>query len=322
MNTNDEIKATETSTTEEDKKESKASIFFQKASDIGKKAAEGMQKSVIAMSEKSKSDSYLRRLKKYNPLFPDTYNDNNFNIPHMIRIVDDVVRSGIDVCEGAIGWLSTEKDLQVLHLYDEAVEFSKLQFIPNVECNAIYYADNFDRHRFIKVESIFGRAHDERLAELKHIAHSLGAKSCSIEITESGSELKSQKSTFNIQGKKGPLSDSTESAQKEASINKSEYRRGRIIAEFEGSDSPKKPQLKWFAHDDNIKRLIEMRCSNRNSIKSETLELEGSTSATMSQRTASAIDFAISKIGSKSSLNLEKHAQREHHSKLIFIVEF
>ena len=36
----------------------------------------------------------------------------------------------------------------------------------------------------------------------------------------------------------------------------------------------------------------------------------------------SAIDIAISKIGTKSKFNMEKHATKENHSKLIFCVEF
>ena len=110
--------------------------------------------------------------------------------------------------------------------------------------------------------------------------------------------------------------------RKSASLQKSDQRRGRILAEFEGSSTPKAPELKWFANDDNIKRLIEMRCTDSNSIKSETLELEGASSAAMSQKTASAIDASTSKIGAKSNFNMERNAARENHSKLIYCIEF
>lgn len=90
------------------------------------------------MAEKNKNEALLRKIKKYNPLFPETYMSEAFNLPNMIQIVDDAVRHGIDVCEGAIGWLNSESGMEVLHLYDEAVEMSRIQFVPNVECNAIY----------------------------------------------------------------------------------------------------------------------------------------------------------------------------------------
>jgi len=310
---------------ENNKENGKAKAAFKdmvkKASDVGKKAVDGVQKGVKEISEKNKNEALLRKIKKYNPLFPEVYTSQNFNLPNMIQIVDDAVRRGVDVCEGAIGWLSTESGMEVLHLYDEAVEMSGVQFIPNVECNAIYYVDNFDRNRFIKVDCIFSRAHDERLAELKHVAHSLGAKRCSIEMVEGDSEVQSQSLKMGMAGGFGKLK-SNESYEQSASSKRFEQRRGRVVAEFEGSESPQKPDLKWFANDDNVKRLIEMRCTSSNSIKSELLELEGSSSAAMSQKTASAIDIAISKIGTKSKFNMEKHATKENHSKLIFCVEF
>ena len=71
-----------------------------------------------------------------------------------------------------------------------------------------------------------------------------------------------------------------------------------------------------------------MRCEGLNNIKSKTLILEGAVSATMSKKTAFAIDNAISEIGVKGSLGskgkseMERQATKENHSKLIFSVEF
>lgn len=161
------------------------SNVIHKTTDISKKAIASVQNGAKAISEKSKNESYLRKLKKYNPLFLDTYSSESFNLPNMIMIVDDAVRRGIDVCEGSIGWISKEAGMEVMYLYDEAVELSGIQFIPTVTCDAVYYVDSFDRNKFIRTDCIFSKAHEERLAELKHIAYSLGAKSCSIEISES-----------------------------------------------------------------------------------------------------------------------------------------
>ena len=97
---------------------------------------------------------------------------------------------------------------------------------------------------------------------------------------------------------------------------------GVIEAVFEGNEEPKEPELKWFANDDTIKRLIEMRVNGINQIKSETLILEGSFSATMSQKTACAIDGAVGKIGAGGKFNMECQAMKENYSKLIFKIEF
>lgn len=290
---------------------------FQKATDISKKAVDEVQKGAKVLSEKAKNDNLARRIKKYNPIFPDTFYSESFHLPNMIAIADDAVRRDIDVCEGAIGWLSMEKDIEVLHLYDEEIKNSGICFLPHADSNAIYYVDKFDRNKFIRVDCIFGRAHDERLAELKYIAHSLGAKSCSIETEESSIEKKSIQSSVNQ-----AIGKYASSVSNAASSEKGENRCGRVIAEFEGNNTPKRPKLKWFANDENIKRLIEMRCTNRNSIKSEELKLEGASSAVMSQTTATAISYAIGKIGFKINLDLERLAKEEHTSKLYFKIEF
>ncbi|MBR5309744.1 MAG: hypothetical protein IKU42_01305, partial [Oscillospiraceae bacterium] len=110
----------------------------------------------------------------------------------------------------------------------------------------------------------------------------------------------------------------------ELNISKTEdvSRSGIIEAVFEGCKEAKNPELKWFANDDTIKRLIEMRVNDINQIKSETLILEGSISATMSQKTACAIDGAIGKMGAGGKANMEGRATKENHSKLIFKIEF
>lgn len=304
------------------KKSSEAlSNLLQKATDAGKNAVVAVQEGATAMSEKAKQDSYLRRMKKYNPLFPDVYTSEDFNMPNMIVIVDEAVRRGIDVCEGAIGWRDTENGIETLYLYDDALKLRNLQFIPAPACDAVYYVDSFSANRYIRTDCIFSKAHEERLAELKHVAHSLGAKFCSIEITETNRTLDRSNKKFGF-AEKALSSKGSDAFENSSSTQNSTQRSGRITAEFEGSNEPHKPKLKWFAHDDSIKRLIEMRCKGDNSIKSETLELSSASSATMSQKTACAIDGAISKMGFKASASMEKQAITENTSKLIFSLEF
>lgn len=304
----------------------KVSNFLQKTSDAGKKMASDVQKSAIALSEKAKQDSYARRLQKYNPLFPDVYQSPEYCIPNMIVIVDDAVRRGIDVCEGSIGWCSNQGGMEVLHLYDEAVAMSGIHFVPTVTCDAVYYVDSFDRSRYVRVDCIFDKAHEERLAELKHVAHALGAKYCSIEISETTNQIGTSSKKFslseNVRIKSAGVS-AHEKTEQSSEYHNCMNRSGRITAEFKGSDEPRRPKLKWFAHDDTIKRLIDTRCKSGNTLTAETLELSGSSSATMSQKTACAIDGAIGKIGGmRGASSMESRAMTEHSRKLIFHVQF
>ena len=291
--------------------------IVQKTVDTGKKVAVDTKKNVANAIEKVKNDSLAKKLKKLNPVFPEQYQSEEFNLPNMITIVDDAVRRDEKLCEGAIGWLSNNSGVEILCLYDEAVEFSKLHFIPAPLCDATYYVDSFDRNKYIRTECIFSKAHEERIAELKHIAHCLGAKRCSIEIDESVSNVQTQNRSVSanevVYG--GNTQESTESSSKHSGRDS---RNGKVEIEFEGNTNCIKPELKWFSYDDNVKRLIEMRTSNSNSIKSETLELSGASSATMSQKTAYAIDSVVG----GGNMSLSSQAEKEHHSKLIYHIEF
>ena len=63
----------EMTTTNDEKKKSSVAVadVLHKVSDFGKKVGDDTKKGAKAFLEKTKNDSYLRRLKKYNPLFPD-----------------------------------------------------------------------------------------------------------------------------------------------------------------------------------------------------------------------------------------------------------
>ncbi len=303
-------------------KNNKFSDFLHKATDVSKKVAvnvaTNVQDGASNLSEKMKQDSYERRLKKYNPLFAKEYKSRTFKLPEIIKVVSGADRRDVDVCQGAIGWRESVNNVEVLCLYKDFAEECGLTFAPSPKNDNIYYVDSFDRSVYIGTDRIFGRAKDEKLAELEHIAFSLGAKSCYIEIIESDTQIESShskmKSSINHSGVKAEVSASNEINQK--NVNKQS---GKTRTYFSGSNEPVRPTLKWFKDDKNINNLIDMRCSNANSAKSKTLEIEGSSFATMTQNTACAIDL-LSK--SKNSMSVEKQAMKELYSKLIFEIEF
>ncbi len=297
------------------------SNVLQKTSDASKKISVNVQEKAKTFSDKTKNDSYMRKLRKYNPLFPDKFHSEEFNFPNMIAIVDDAVRRGIDVCEGAVGWISNENGMEVMYLYDEFAPVSGIEFVPAVVCDALYYVDKFDRNRFVQTDCIFSKAHEERLAELKNIAYSLGAKRCSIEISESDSETEISKAKAEVKGKKPDIKVSAKAEQN--SMNRGiSQRTGIIEVEFDENNSLVIPELKWFKNDEIIKNLIQIRCNGASSLKSETLILEGAMSATMSKKTACAIDGAMCKIGVGCKSDIENQAIKENHSKLIFKIYF
>lgn len=298
----------------EDKKDTKGKLseILHKTANLSKKIGSGIKKEVGAISEKIKNDSHTKKVEKYNPLFPEVFHSDSFNVPNVIKIVDDAERKNVDVCNGAIGWTNKIGGVEILYIYDEFISESNLKFLPVIKCDNIYCIDSFDRNKFIDITCVFSMAIQEKIAELEHIAFSLGAKRCSIEIIENESEETKQKSEGKI--KKGSLSANINTSNKEKSKQSA-----KTISTFEGGIKPKVPALKWFANDESIKRIIDMRCSKNNSIQSKKLELKSSSTVSMSLKTACAID-KIAKLSGK--LSMEKQAVKEQESMLIYEIEF
>ena len=293
-----------------DKARETLSNIWQKTADVSKKAARGIQQGAKTLSEQTKEGYHNYQVNKYNPLTAKEFKSKNFSIPNVIEIVDAAVRRDIEVCEGAIGWLEMHKGVEILHLYDEYVKKSGLQFVPVDMCNNVYYMDAFDHNKFINVNDVFAKTTEEKLAELENIAYCLGAKCCSVEIVSSETDETTASMSAGL-GKTSASVKSTNKGQKKG--------HGKAVSNFVGHDTPKEPALKWFAHDDSIKALIEMRCADVNSIKSRTLELKSSSSTTMSVKIAGAID-KILKV--KGSVSMEKQAIKELSNRLLFEVEF
>lgn len=277
------------------------SSIWKKTADISKKAAEGAK----GLAEQTKKNIYDAQAKKYIAVLKEEFKSENFRMPSIIEIVDDSANRKFITDETAIGWIERHEDVDVLHLYETYIKNCNLTFVPVPQRNNVYCKDNFDSEKFINANQIFGKATEEKLAELSNIAYCLGAKSCSVEIVEAESQTDSRN-----------LKVATEFSASSTKSN-SAKQSGKRMSTFEGHDEPKAPALKWFAHDDNIKSLIEMRLNR--AIKSTVLELEGSSSATMSKKIACAIDKVMNV---KGNFSMEANAVKEFSKILIYEIEF
>ena len=289
----------------------------EKISVAAKDGAQVLSEKKQEFADRAQIKNYEAKMKKYNPLFPEKYNDIQFNLPNMVRIVDDAVRKDIDVCVGAIGWMSKEKDVEVLHLYDEAVDFSGLQFLPTPTCDSVYYVDPHDRKTFINVDTYFSNMQQERLAELQHIAFSLGAKEYRVEMIESTSEASS--SSASVSAKAHGINAGGDDSR---SKNMTTQSQTAASATFGAGRKPVQPTLCWFAKDNNIINLINMRCSENegDGITSYSFELNSSCAQSMSSATAVKVDAAIKGMGANSKFTSQ--SEQEHSRKMIFHIDF
>lgn len=314
---NENEKKNEQIAEEESKSDKKGtSGFWSKASSMGKKVADNVQKNAAAMAEKAKAENHQRKLDKYNPLFLKEYKSKSFLLSSMIRVVDNASIQSIDVCEGAIGWRDRSTEVEVLFLSSDFASSCGISFYPSLVPGALYCVDSYDEKRYVNVENIFSKAHEEKLAELENIAYMLGAKRCTVELLEADGMNEKTKSVANVSCQ---LNISKNEERKQSA---SHTRSGKTVSTFNGNDTPVRPDLKWFKDDRNILNLIEMRCSDANSIHSRTLVLEGSSSIAMGHNQARSIDLVTKKFGIKLQSSLETQYAKEYSTKLIYEVEF
>lgn len=299
--------------------------FLQKAgSAVGKtaeKSAVAIKSTASGLAEKMKDENTKAKLKKLNPLFPEEYRSEEFHLPNLIVIVDDAVRRDEALCEGAIGWRNMVKDVEVLYLYDEFVGESGLRFIPTATCDTAYYVDPHDRTQFIRVDDLFERTQQEKLAELSHIAYCLGAKRYSVQMQNQTSQKASAQGKSKVNFGYGPFSvkasedHSTQSAS--GSVSKS-----LANVEFTEARDPVEPTLRWFTHDNYIREMIRQRCSGSCQMRTMDIILSGSDYSTMSASTSVKVDAAVCKIGLNTNAQIEMKSSQERSHQMLFHIEF
>ena len=281
------------------------SNFWKTTSDISRKAVDSAKE----LAEQTKKTIYEAQAKKYTPITADDVKSESFDMPCIISIVDNSANRKFITDKNAIGWIEQYEGVDVLRIYDTAINQLDVIFVPVPQRDNVYCKDNFDSKKYTDVSYIFSKAAEEKIAELSNIAYSLGAKSCSVEIVEAES-AESSKAFQSAIVDLGDVSKTTKSL-------KSNAQSGKRVSLFEGHDNPKIPTLKWFAHDENIKSLIEMRLNK--AVKSTSLKLEGSSSAVISKRLACAVDGVMNV---KGGLSMESSAMKEHNEVLVFDIDF
>lgn len=301
------------------------------AADLAKNAppaaasvAEKVQSGIADMADKARdtagSVSEKAQLAKYNPVsWEDTFLNENYTPPQMIVIADSSERENIEVCRNAIGWKDTAGGMGVLYLYKQDAPNTELVFLPQMLEDAVYYEDPTNPGRYISLDSYFDTIQKDKFTELQDIAFCLGAKKCVLESEEMSKSLRRAK-TKSSANAKATKTKGEASVQVEAENHSK--RHVEFAQEFEGSDEPRRPELKWFANDRQIEHLINTRCSGSNKITHYTMTLDETASQAISAQAAAKVEKALKKIGVSFNFSFEGEALNESRRKLFFEIEF
>lgn len=286
---------------------------------------DGIKEGAAEIVEKVDDVREKRALKKYNPMFKDKYSEDLFSLPSVVMIVDDATSKYQDhIKQGSIGYKTTIKDLEILNLYDETIQETGLIFVPMISLNNLYYVDPHDKKRYIQLDGFFDRMQESKLAELYHIAYSLGAKRYSVEMEEIKDTLTQNKVSLK-QGLKIEDISAKNDIEYVSNLSNKSYKQVVASAEFSGSMEPVKPLLKWYEHDEMMNNLINTRCvtANKNMAKKYSISLKGNQYHSMSRKIAKNIEVASKKLGSLNrNFDIERKATQEEKYSLVFHIEF
>ena len=308
-----------------DKFKEGAKKFSEKAQEAGGKAATVANEVTHQAGSKSYDVYQDLREKYYSPVMYDEYMAEDYDLPNLIVIVDEDRRKNVDICEGAIGWLKIVSKAEVLYMYDEFVDDSGLLFYPQPSMDSLYMVDRFDKKRFINVSSYLAVAQSEKMTELKQIAHKLGAKYCKLVSYEGSKQTVTTqtkiKGNASLKGKKAPKG----SLDSEINSSKSEEHSTQVMFEqkFDSTGEATMPELKFYAHDAEIKALIDSRLNPETSNTTEyRMGIDCRSSTSMSFSMAHKVDAVLKKMGLGASLNVSKEVKTESQNTLEFYVEF
>lgn len=300
----------------------------EKAKIYGRQAAEAAKGGAQLVADKAQESGYELRRKYYSPIFPDQLFTPGYDIPRLVVIADEDERKGVDVCEGAVGWLGKTCGLEVLHLYGEAVADSGFDFYPMPSYGGAYYREDLNGDkRFISLDCYLDTIRAEKMTELKQIACKLGAKECRLESYEEAKRIvvgnANAKKRLAIK-EKGCKAQAGGEASIDASAEKQATRRVLFEQEFEGNSEPQLPKLYWYAGNKEIASLIESRFAKDggNRTKSYRFEVGCSVSSALSADMAGKVDAALDKLGAVMNFSLKGEVQNDLRTKMIYEVRF
>ena len=135
-----------------------------------------MKKGAQTLKETTDEKARQLEMKTLQPIFLETLNDTDFIMPKFIRVAErDKKHAESEVCKGSIGFISDQKGLYIVNIFQDSIDLFGLTFYP--DCNSeFYYMDPSDRDAYIALDEYFNYLKQVRISELQKIAQDLGAK--------------------------------------------------------------------------------------------------------------------------------------------------
>ena len=240
-------------------------------------------------SIEEKNREIERRL--LNPIFAEDLDNADFLLSKLIRVAEiDKKHSESDVCKGSIGYISKQKDLNIINIFKDKIDLFGISLYPDGD-SELYYVDPSDRDKYIALDDYFSYLKIARINELQKIAQDLGAKHFRVTYKEQKSSFSDSSYKAKASGKAYVYSANTDA---EREISASSLSTVDVAAEmFCPGHAPVEPKLQYLQREVSIQSLISLRMDETSPLSHQKFTLQLINSSGIKEKDAVKIDGAL-----------------------------
>ena len=290
------------------------------------KAVEGKEKAIV-LAQDGSDKLYEAKVeldrKLLNPIKLEEFNEVISKNPRIIRLLEQNPHKEKEACRDAVGFNTKIVKTNVLELVKGEFPKERFTFYPN-ESELIYLRNPYVEDMYISLNAYFDYIKLARIAELEGIANSLGAKHVKITYKAEEKKFVSSSESYNVGAKlkKGKAFNSP-SYNTEANISYESLTEIKIAAEsnFEGCDTPIRPNLVYYLNDMQIEGFINA-VLGPNPTTDRKLTIKYNRSTDLNVDIAEGIDAVIKKLGVGASASVRSEVEKENRLYLEYEVKF
>lgn len=271
--------------------------------------------SAAKAAAQEKSREMERKLLR--PIFAEDIEDAGFVLSRLVRMTEiDKHRAESEACKGAIGFLSEQKDMEVVNIFRDKAEVFGLTFYPDLE-EELYYVDPTDRNRYIALDEYFMYLREARVIELQRIAQDLGAKHFRVTYKEQKTTFSSRKIAGSAKIRK-ELELSAEQELACTAVSSME-----IAAEMDcPGHAPREPKLCYLQRESCIQTLVDMRMKEEGAPTHQKYTLKLSNSLGIKEKDAFKIDAFLKGLKISGNTTLTSEVQNEARRFFEYEIDF
>lgn len=276
-----------------------------------------VKKAAQVMKEQMEEKNRIMELKTLRPVFKESLNDEQFFMSKFIRITErDKKHAESEVCKGSIGYVSEQKGLRIVNIFQDSIDAFGLTFYPNYD-SEFYYVDPSDGCNYIALDDYFGYLKLARVNELQKLAQDLGATHFRVTYKEEKTVLAEKKTKVKTDVMK------TASVDLEHEQEEKKYSTIEVAAEmkFPGHD-PVTPRLKYLKNDQSIQTLVEMRMDRKGAVLHQRFMLKLSNSSGLKEKDALKIDAVLKGMKCAGNATVVSEVQNESRRYLEYEIDF